>query len=274
MKKSPLVSINIPTLNSERTIKICLDGVKNQSYKNIELILIDSFSTDKTVEIAKQYGAKIYLQKGLIKQRMLGVEKSKGDFILLLDSDQVMDKDLIKKCVEKINAGYNTLILPEKSVHDNSLISRLIAYNMFVVQADKDVNYGTALPRFIKSSYLKKIGSVPEELGYFDHAFIYNEILKIGAKVDYVNTIIYHHELNSWLKVIRKFYKQYGLSFIPSLKYSKKLIVGRSLPRRAFFSKTAFNNPLLWLGLIFLYGLKATASCIGVLDYVLFNKFR
>ncbi len=56
-----LVSVIIPTYNSEGTIEICLESIANQSYKNIEIIVVDIFSKDRTVEIAKSYGARIYL---------------------------------------------------------------------------------------------------------------------------------------------------------------------------------------------------------------------
>ncbi|MFH7873662.1 MAG: glycosyltransferase, partial [Candidatus Aenigmatarchaeota archaeon] len=48
----PLVSIIIPTYNSEKTLAKCLESIKNQSYKNIEIIVVDRFSKDKTAEIA------------------------------------------------------------------------------------------------------------------------------------------------------------------------------------------------------------------------------
>jgi glycosyltransferase involved in cell wall biosynthesis len=47
---NPVVSINIPTYNSERTIEICLKAIKKQTYKNFEIIIIDGNSKDKTLE--------------------------------------------------------------------------------------------------------------------------------------------------------------------------------------------------------------------------------
>ena len=59
MKKStPLVSLVIRTKNEERWISSCLDEVFKQSYKNFEVIIVDNESSDKTVEIAKQYPIK------------------------------------------------------------------------------------------------------------------------------------------------------------------------------------------------------------------------
>ena len=58
----PLVSVIIPTKNSARTIEACLRSVKYQDYKNIEIIVVDNFSTDGTQEIAKKYTEKVYEQ--------------------------------------------------------------------------------------------------------------------------------------------------------------------------------------------------------------------
>jgi len=61
----PLVSITIPTKNAEKTLGLCLEAVKNQTYPNIETIVIDSYSTDKTLDIAKKHGVKIVMCRGV-----------------------------------------------------------------------------------------------------------------------------------------------------------------------------------------------------------------
>ena len=81
------VSINIPTYNSEETIKLCLDSIEKQTYKNIEIIIVDGGSKDGTLSIAKNYGAKVFVyRKALLGARDLGVRKSKGKYVLFLDT--------------------------------------------------------------------------------------------------------------------------------------------------------------------------------------------
>jgi probable beta-1,3-galactosyltransferase len=58
--KNPLVSVIIPTYNSSRTLEKCLKSIKNQTYKNIEIIVVDNNSIDNTKEIAKKYTGKVY----------------------------------------------------------------------------------------------------------------------------------------------------------------------------------------------------------------------
>ena len=58
----PLVSVVITTKNEEKNIENCLRSIRSQTFKNIELIVVDNFSEDKTAEIAKKYGAKVYFK--------------------------------------------------------------------------------------------------------------------------------------------------------------------------------------------------------------------
>lgn len=84
----PLISIVIPTKNSANTLDSCLRSIVTQTYHNIELVIVDSQSTDRTIEIAGEYSAKIIeTQWGLLGARFLGFKASKGDYILYLDSD-------------------------------------------------------------------------------------------------------------------------------------------------------------------------------------------
>jgi glycosyltransferase involved in cell wall biosynthesis len=247
-----------------------LDSIVQQSYKNVEIIVIDSYSSDHTVAIAKKYGAKVVYERKLPRQRMRGIMESKGDYILLLDSDQELEPRAIEKCMkESEEKGYDALILREKSIYnEKSRISKLLAYNMEIVQRDPDVYLGTALPRFFKASFLKKINSIPDNIGYFDHAFIYYEVLRLRAKVGYVDAIVYHHEIDSITRFVRKFYKYYGLCLIPAMKYNRNLTIGRSLPKRIYFSKEVVSRPQIFLGLLFLHTLKTLAALAGVLAYM------
>src|SRR5438445_12743944 len=80
--KYPLVSVIIPTKNSERTIRRCLESVRTQTYRNFEIVVVDNFSSDSTVRIAKKYADVILLagpeRTSQVKQ---GAAKRKGDFI-------------------------------------------------------------------------------------------------------------------------------------------------------------------------------------------------
>ena len=67
--KLPLVSINIPTYNSQKTLGETLASIKKQTYPNIEIIVADGYSRDRSVAIAKSYGAKVFYAQRLADAR-------------------------------------------------------------------------------------------------------------------------------------------------------------------------------------------------------------
>jgi glycosyltransferase involved in cell wall biosynthesis len=115
--KNPLFSVIIPTKNSEAAIEKCLKSIKKQTYHNLEVIVIDGFSTDKTRKIAENYGAITVLTKDRrSKARNIGSQKAKGDLFFFLDSDMELDPNVFSECIEKVREGYQAVIIPEVSV--------------------------------------------------------------------------------------------------------------------------------------------------------------
>lgn len=97
-----LISIIVPVYNVEQYVGKCLDSLINQIYKNIEVIVIDDGSTDKSGEICDQYALKdsrikiIHKQNGgLSSARNVGIINSKGEYLSFVDSDDYVDVDFI-----------------------------------------------------------------------------------------------------------------------------------------------------------------------------------
>ena len=112
-----LVSCVITTKNEESVLANLLKSIKDQSYKDIETIIVDNNSTDKTIEIAGKYTKKVF-NKGPERstQRNFGVEKANGEWVLILDADMILTKNVIKSCASIIKGGnFGALIVPEKS---------------------------------------------------------------------------------------------------------------------------------------------------------------
>jgi len=153
MKK--LVSVTIPTFNSEKTLEKTLEKVKAQSYKNIEIIIVDSYSDDKTLEIAKKFNVKIVMCKGkLLEARIVGTEKSKGEYVLFLDSDQILEKTAIERAVEKMK-DYDYLWFYERSYNKEKFLPSL--YNADRILVQKYLGEGVVLPRFFKRNLSAKV---------------------------------------------------------------------------------------------------------------------
>jgi len=91
---SPPISVVIITLNEEHNIKHCLDSVSLFD----EIIIVDSGSTDQTIDIAEKHGAKIIRQEwlGFGPQKQFAVNHASNDWILSVDADEILSQDLIE----------------------------------------------------------------------------------------------------------------------------------------------------------------------------------
>ena len=109
--KKPLVSIIIPNYNKEEFLSICIQSVLNQTYKNFEIIIIDNFSSDQSLDVIKKFiDPRINLfqfqNNGIIAaSRNFGIKKSNGKYLAFLDSDDYWKKDKLSKSVKVLEKG-------------------------------------------------------------------------------------------------------------------------------------------------------------------------
>ena len=113
------ISIISPVYNVEDYLKDCVESILNQTYKNIELILIDDGSTDNSGKICDEYASKDNRVKivhkkngGLSSARNAGLDIATGDYIFFVDSDDFLYKNsVIEKIIKATNGGTKDLIL-------------------------------------------------------------------------------------------------------------------------------------------------------------------
>lgn len=106
---SPLVSIIVPVYNSEEYIFNSINSILNQTYKNIEIIIINDGSTDRTNEILNEIALKdkriVYVNQkniGVSETRNKGIQLSKGEYITFMDSDDTVEPEYIEKLMEEV----------------------------------------------------------------------------------------------------------------------------------------------------------------------------
>lgn len=94
------LSVVIITFNEEETIARCIDSVIEIAD---EIIVLDSFSTDRTVQITKEKGAKIFQEKfsGYTSQKNLAISKSSNQYVFSIDADEVVSKELLRSIKEE-----------------------------------------------------------------------------------------------------------------------------------------------------------------------------
>lgn len=105
-----LISIIVPIYNPGATLKKCLESLINQTYSNLEIILIDDGSTDGSYDIALEYAKKderIIIEKqknsGVSHARNRGIKISKGDFLSFIDSDDYLELDTYEYLIKLLN---------------------------------------------------------------------------------------------------------------------------------------------------------------------------
>ena len=120
-------SIVIPVYNTEKYIRKCLDSIKNQTYTNYEVIIINDGSTDNSLEIINEYTKdkkyKVYTtkNKGLSEARNNGVKHCTGDYILFIDSDDYIEPELLEK-LSKLKDKYDVIRYKLKKVDEEKNI--------------------------------------------------------------------------------------------------------------------------------------------------------
>lgn len=136
-----LVSIIVPMYNSEKYIVRCIDSLLEQSYENIEIIVVDDGSSDNGVDIIKKYSdnrINIYQKKneGVSATRNFGIEKSNGDFLLFVDSDDYVSKDIVEIMLDKVN-NINSMVLCDNDEIWGKRIEKRILFNDENIELNK-----------------------------------------------------------------------------------------------------------------------------------------
>ena len=182
-----------------------LKSIKNQTYKNIEVVVVDNYSTDKTKRIGSKLKIKFY-EKGneRSEQRNYGVYLSKGEFILYLDADMIITPNLVYSCLQKIkNEEVDGLYIKE----------RIIGKNFFneVRNFEREFYEGTKIDaiRFLKKKkFLQLKGFDKKIIGQEDWDFsirfcnkFRHSLLKEKIKVNHNRQkFVRPHTLNSLLR--------------------------------------------------------------------------
>ena len=266
-----MVSIVITTKNAEEFIADCIKSVINSNYikdgGEIEIILVDNYSTDKTVEIAKSLGAKTFL-KGPERsaQRNYGVEQASGEIVGILDVDMTLSENAISECVEifEKNNNISSICIPEKIFVNN--------YFNKVRNFERSFYDNTVIDvvRFFRKETFLKIGGFDTSL-YAAEDWDFDRRMKTAGGATITKSPLYHHEtLNIKQYVFKKSY--YASNFD---NYFKKWGFDETTKKQFGFYyryigvfiengkwKKLFAHPLLTISMYFLLFLR---GCVFIL---------
>lgn len=260
----PLVSVIVPTFNSESFLNNSLRSVRRQSYSEIEIIVADNYSTDKTKEISEKFGAKVVLCKSnRSKARNVGVGLSNGEFILSLDSDMELKSNVIKECVSKMKSGFSAVIIPEFSAGEGFWAACRALEKLCYIGDDL-----IEAARFFRKDVFDSING-------YDDTFVFGEDWdlnqRIAAKyrITRINAFIEHHEGRLKLSINIKKKYQYGKTLHKyAIKNPKEAKQHLTVIRPAFLKnwKKLCNDPSHAVGMLFMKACEFAAGLLGSLE--------
>ena len=149
------VCVIIPTLNEEEFIGKLIDSINSNSFKEKEIIVVDDGSTDKTVEIAKQKGAKVFVNSPARRGPSFGwnfaSKKTDAEILCILGADFfISDKDFIKKAVQAFDETTVAVYTAYTTIQD-TLIEKIVTKKQGI----------SFEPRFVRKDVFLKLGGFP-----------------------------------------------------------------------------------------------------------------
>ena len=217
--EKPLVSVIVPTYNSSKFLEQCLASVKNQVYENIELIVVDNNSADDTKKIASRYTNKVF-NKGPERSAQVnfGVTQAQGKYVYKIDSDFVLDKDVVRQCVEKANEGFDAVVVHNSPDVRVSWIAKIRKFEVDMYKYD--LTHSSA--RFVRKDVYQKVGGFNEQVTAGEDYDFQNKLNREGFKTGFVEAEALHlGEPTSFWRHMKKYY-DYGKDFVNYSRNNRK----------------------------------------------------
>ena len=219
MNYVPLISIVIPVFNAGKTLQSTIESVLNQSYKNIELIIVDGESVDNTNEIINQYNKNINIficekDNGIYDAMNKGIVAASGDWLLFLGGDDVLyDSEILASIFndsnfDKVDFLYGDVLFKSNSLKyggekdyptllDSNICHQSIFYHKkifetigqynlrYQVLADFDMNIRVFKNESIQKKYIPKIITLFNDKGTSNSVldkYFYSDMLSVFQK--------------------------------------------------------------------------------------------
>lgn len=220
-KNEPKISVLVPMFNAEKTISRCIKSILKQTYANLEIVLLDDGSVDKTYEIAKTFADNDKRIKLIQKQNEKNISKTRnfllnnfsGEYVVWVDSDDVLHKKYVEKLFKAISSTDAELgVCGFSLMFSNFLLFRPIFPKVKVFENEKIysniiLNYkvGFMLWNKIFKSEIIKDFRFDESVNFGeDFAFVFNYLKRV-KKVVYTNDKLYKYIVHPGSETTKKF---------------------------------------------------------------------
>ena len=209
MNKKELISIIVPIYNVEKYLETCIESIIKQTYKKIEIILVNDGSTDNCLQICEKYAAtdkriKVINKEngGLSDARNKGIEKATGKYLIFIDSDDYIDVQMVEKLYTNLIENkadisicnhyydYQNGNIKFKKFPNKELISNK-EKKFYNIYNDYSVSTITAWGKIYKKEIFNNI-KYPVGKIHEDEAIVL-DILNIAKKISYFDEPLYYY---------------------------------------------------------------------------------
>lgn len=194
------ISVIVPVYNVDRYLEMCIESIINQTYDNLEIILINDGSTDDSKLICEKYlklDKRIKLinqkNKGVSSARNNGIRNSSGEYIVFVDSDDYCELNMIETIVKNIDLNKDTFIIyGYNKIYKNKKTSVLLNEN-------KNLNKNNISENIL----------IKEEIGgylwnkLFIASIIKNNNIKFNNKISYCEDLLFVNEYIRYIKRVK-----------------------------------------------------------------------
>lgn len=224
----PKFSIIVPVYNVEEYIDKCLKSIFNQTYKDFEVIVVDDGTEDNSMEIVNKYDVIVVKEKnsGLSTARNNGVKKAKGEYLLFVDSDDYLEKDLLKNINDNLSDNPDVLRFQIKEVDEDKetnyneegfdTTNGVDAFNKISKYHYIENAWAYAINRkyYLDNNYKFKDGSYHEDFGLIPLVIIKANTVKSISYIGYNyrqrnNSIMNNNDYEKTKKKVKDFLNHY-----------------------------------------------------------------
>jgi len=229
MSENPLVSVIVLNYNAGELLLNCIESIKKSAYKNLEIIVVDNISTDKSQKVCKEKYPDIKLVQndenfGYCEGNNIGIREAKGDYIIILNPDTIVESSWIEELISAYNKFGDGLYQPKFFSLDEKLVLQSTGNMLHIfgfgfardkgkiddkkMEAIEKINYASGTCLFTSKVVLDKVGLLDPFL------FLYHDDLDLGWRAAQMGidsfyvpkSIIYHAESYTLKWSAKKFY--------------------------------------------------------------------
>ncbi|MFB9449441.1 glycosyltransferase family 2 protein [Dactylosporangium vinaceum] len=261
MTTGPRVCVVVPTRDAERTLERCLASVRAQTYRNVELIVVDNHSGDTTRDIARRHAdAVVVAGPERSAQRNHGWRMSGGEYVVFIDADMVLTDTVLADVLAAFQAepGIGALVLPELAF-GQGFLAQCRALEKRLYLGDGRVEAARAFPRRV----LLDLGGYDEHLTAFEDWELPDRVRAAGYGIGRVASLVLHDEGRVGLRrAFRK--KRYYGRWLPRYRQARSA-APRPLGRPALLAHPllALRAPHHFAGLLLLKAFEWSGLALG-----------